>query len=480
MNDALTRLDGTAPSGDAVRRPDKPDRSFFARWPWAVEMSAIIAAILAVGLIGKKDDPLLLSVHPHPFWAAVLLIALRYGLSPGAVAGAVCAALQLAALQAVGAQMEMSLHLEIGDIAAAALYPLVGVFVGEMIEQHLRRNEALQATIAEQRRRIATAEARRGEIEIAYRQLEGRIAGQTETFSALYDSAKQLDSLEETEIYAGLCRLLQRHLNAERVGIWTIALDGAVARAEPPGEPSAPLPEIGRAALRRGAVIDASHLYRDKDEVRDGGLLAGMLRGEGERSIAVVVIEEMSFVGFTPTAVRTFELLLEWASRSLAKAQRLQASRQREIWEDDLDLATPVYLKARAQEELRLAARRQAPAALLTLAWEGPIAAEVCRRLRRVIARLLKHLIRLSDTAAYFTERAAFVIFLPDTDAAGAETVRHKLTAALAAFGITPYGDEQPLRLSWGMAERAGGEDFEQLLQRAFTEMAKRAREGGA
>ncbi|MCX7934750.1 MAG: hypothetical protein N3A66_05770, partial [Planctomycetota bacterium] len=473
-------LAATRPSGNAAHAPGDSAQQVFTHWSWLIELFAIIAVILTAGLISKKDDPFLLSLHPHPFWAAVLLIALRYGLVPGAIAGGTCAALHLMALQVAGAQMEISLHLASGELAAAALYPLVGIFAGEIIEQHLRRADALREIIAEQRQRIATAEARRGEIEIAYRQLEGQIAGQTDTFGALCESAKQLDSLEEKEIYSGLCRLLRRHLSAERVSIWTIAPDGAVACAEPPDAPPAPLPEIGRAALRCGAVVDASRLYRDRDDAPGGGLLAGMLRSEDQRALAVVVIEDMAFVGFTPTAVRTFELLLDWASRSLARAQRLQASRQRAIWEDELDLATPVYLKARSQEELRLAARRRAPASLLILSWEGQIAAEVCRRLCRVIARLLKHLIRLSDTASYFAERSAFVIFLPDTDAAGAETVRCKLANSLAAFGISPYGDGRPLRLAWGMAERGDSEDFEEMLQRAFADLAKGAREDRA
>jgi len=480
MNDAAANPNGAAPSAASERSPAAHGRRLFARRSWAIELLAIIAAIIAFGLMSEIDDPFLLAVHPHPFWIAVLLIALRYGLLPGAAAGGLCALLHLVAATATGSQPEMSLHLEIGEIGIIALYPLVGIFVGEVIEHHLRRAEALQNIIAEQQRRIAAAEARRGEMEIAYRQLEGRIAGQTDTFGALYDSAKQLDSLEEKEIYTGLCRLLQRHLAAERIGIWIIAADGALERAAPADAPAAPLPEIGRAALRRGAVVDAASLYGSSDERKGGGLLAGLLRDEDARAMAVVVIEDMSFVGFTPTAVRTFDLLLEWTSRSLVKARRLHLSRQRAIWEDDLDLATPAYLRARAQEELRLAARRQAPASLLILLCGGRIGEAVAHRLRLVIARLLKHLIRLSDTASYFAERAAFVIFLPDTDAAGAEMVKSKLTNALAAFGIAPYGDSRPLRLLGGVAERGDSDDFEEMLRRAFADLEKQSGEGNA
>ena len=51
-----------------------------------------MGAVVLAGVLLRPEDPLLLTVHPHPLWAIILLVAVRYG-NP---AGFLCAALSCA------------------------------------------------------------------------------------------------------------------------------------------------------------------------------------------------------------------------------------------------------------------------------------------------------------------------------------------------------------------------------------------------
>ncbi len=440
-----------------------------------IELLVIAGVIIGLGHAIRPDDSFLLEIHPHPLWLPVLLIAVRYGQPLGTIAGLVCAGLHLLGLSLRGLAVEEAFHLDPFALLVPALYVVVGTVIAEWTGSRPYREQYFRQRIQELHERLKASEARRGEMEMAYRQVEGRVAGQTNTFISLYESAARLDSLQSEEIYAGLLSILRQYLSVEEAGVWVVDARGELRRVAPEGRGDAALPPIGRAVLRTASVVTLRDMASRTGAPAPGGLMAGPLRAGDQKVEAIVVIESMSFVGFTRTAEKLFQLLLDWTSRSLATARQLEEAQRRDVQEARLDLRSETYLRSRAEEEIALAVRRGSDLALLTCRMPSAIAEETQARLQIVLARVFRRLTRVSDVVAYFDEAAAFVLLLPDVDAERVKVVRSKLAEAVLSFGFALDADGTPLVLAWGEAARLEEKTLEPFLRRALADL-----EGGA
>ena len=327
------------------------------------ELVVMLTVIMAYGAIARPDDPFLLQAKLHPFWAPLLLVALRYGSPTGIIVGIICAALHGFGLWLTGLDLGEALHLDAGAIMGLLLYVVVGAVVGESSEQAMRRAEFLRAQAGELHNRLSACEGQRAGMEKAYRTVEGRVASQTKTAITLYDSVKNLDSLDPRDIYLALTEALREQLGVEEGGVWLPTGAGGFNRIAPAGAEQGELPELGRMALHTGRVITAREIFADQDRSPADGLVAGPLFAGESRVVGLVVVQKMRFTGFTPSAVKQFEILLDWASRMLARASRFASVERRAVFDTTLDLTSELYLRTRVKAELSLGKRRGSPAA---------------------------------------------------------------------------------------------------------------------
>ncbi len=440
----------------------------------ALEFSALAGAALAAGNFLFPSDPFLLSANPHPLWLATLLPALRYGSPTGPLAGLGCALIHGLGLHLAGESLREAMHLGSWRAFAPFTYILVGFLVGEAITRRIKIGEFLSRQTLKARERLGAVEGKYAKLESAYRQLEGRLAGQTDTVSVLYASARQLDSDDREEIFNGLLAILASQLEAESAAVWTVGPDGVLRLVawrgtEPPRNP----PALALQAVRHETIQTASDFYQSAATGESAGacLLAGPLRGAREGVTAVATVAAMRFVGFVPARIKLFELLLDWTSRSLADAERLVEARRRLMDDEALDLASENYLRGQADTQFSLSRRQQTPLALLFCRPAADTPLMVLARLVLVLARIFKHLVRKSDTVAYFKQERGFVLLLPGVTSAGAQVVRQKLERAVGEFEFRPHGDDRPLVLEWSVVEPAADEDFSAALTRARKEL---------
>jgi hypothetical protein len=436
-----------------------------------IELIILAGAIIGLGHAIRPEDPFLLDFHPHPLWLPVLLIAVRYGQPLGTIAGLLCAGLHLLGLSVRGLAVEEAFHLDPLALLVPALYVVVGTVIAEWTGSRPYREQYFRQRIQELHERLKASEARRGEMEMAYRQVEGRVAGQANTFISLYESAARLDSLQSEEIYAGLLAILRQYLGVEEAGVWVVDARGELKRVAPEGRAGGALPPIGRAVLRTASVVTVRDMASRTGAPAPGGLMAGPLRAGDQKVEAIVVVESMSFVGFTRTAEKLFQLLLDWTSRSLATARRLEEAQRRDVQEARLDLRSETYLRSRAEEEIALAVRRGSDLALLACRMPPALAEETRERLQIVLARIFRRLTRVSDVVAYFEDASAFVLLLPDVDAERVKVVRTKLTGAVEGFGFEVGPGRTPLVLEWGEAARREEKSLDPFLGRALAEL---------
>jgi GGDEF domain-containing protein len=428
----------------------------------------MLALLIVIGFAVCPDDPLLLRINPHPFWIIILLVTVRYGSPAGPLSAAVCAALQVGGLWHREGSLGQVFETGGWNVTLPLLYIGVAFVIGESVESRIQLTAYLNRQIDDLRTRVVASEKHRTEVETAYRQLESRVASQPNTFITLYDSARRLDSLDDKEIQAGLVEVLRDHLNVEHYGVWLRDANGAWHRTAPDGADDAPLPKLGQKAAQDNAVVSVHDLFTQVGLKAEDGILAGPLRNASGDVNGVVVVEAMSFVGFTRTMVKVFELLLDWTSRARNRAHDIAEARTQNVQNSALGVRTETYLRTRAEEDLALAARQKAPASLLLCRVKQPLPPETHRLVMTVLARIFRDMTRASDCVAYFDKKPVLVMFLPDATSQDADVVRRKLERAVQNLNLCPTGDEHPLELQWGHSTRSERSDLDELIRNAY------------
>lgn len=433
------------------------------------EFVGLAALTFAVGCLIRPSDPFLLQVQPHPFWAIVLLMAIRYGSPAGPIAGVSCGVLHVLGLWIEGVRPGDLLQMGNVEVVVPLLYVVVGAVVGDAVESHMRRGDYLKGKLEELRDRLNYSESRRTEMELAYQQVESRVAGNTDTLLSFYEGLMRMMSTDQRKVYRALLDLIKRQHRADSCSIWVKQADGSFLREfpEPAGEEL--LPKVGKAALDEGGVVTAAGLFEERDADPEDGLMAGLITaGEGEVR-AVVVIQSMQFIGYTPTTVKLFSQLLDVASRSVRRAIALEQAEQSRVEDPSLQVSSEVYLRTRARQELSLAERRGTPASLMVCGLPSGLSSPVRSRLVAALAEIVRNQIRSSDTVAYLGEEAALAVFMPDTDEEGCRVAMNRLKQRVEWFDFRPPDQIDRLQFAWGRAERNGCAEFDELLNRAMS-----------
>ncbi len=437
------------------------------------ELAVMLVVILALGFFAHRSDPFFVHVDPSPWWVPVLLMSVRYGMPFGPAAGAACAGLHLCGLSHEGLWLRESFQLGGYELLVPMLYVLVGGFVAGAIEQLDRRHDVTVAQLRDTRSRLEVIDSKRGELEQAYRQVEGRLAGRADAAVAVIDQARHLTAADPDEIYAGLVGLLTPILDAQRVSVWRPNADGVFHRILPSIDATALLPALAQAVLNEGRVLSAAEVFATATAPADAGVLAGPLRTIGLRIDAVVVVEELRFVAFTPTAVRRFELLIDWASRALAlaarAAERERAPEQpRGFGSGSAGSVSGRFPVLSTRNELASLEHASGPATVLIARIGGDAQAVARARLEQVVVRVCRHLCRPGDVVAY--REHACVMYLPGAVGGASQALRSRVERCLAAFDFRPHVDGTALRLAWSSSETAGGVAAETLIAQVLAQ----------
>ncbi len=426
------------------------------------EIALGLAVLVTASLLFFPEDPGFLTVAPHPFWVVVLAIAARYGALPGYAAGVASAAVYLAlAVWQAGSFAEADL-LSARVLAEPVLFLLVGASLGELREarkrEHLRlarRYDELEENVRDLAQRYLAS------MELS-RELERRIVTQTATVTTLYGAAKALEGLEVEELEPAVLELVASFIEADACSLYLRREGRFVLAASLPARSGRPeeldtsrgLPAVVMAGKRAATVREIVAEVSPMEFRRQRILMAAPLLSEDREVMGLLVVEKMPFLRFTPTAVRLFALLADWASSAFQRALRFRQTRDRNI-EDELTGAySYAYTTKRIEEEFLRARRYGLPLALLAVrvAGHGEIEPVKLPGVLRVLSLVFRHNIRSFDVLGKHSSEDTFLLLLTHTTPDGARSVAARLEREVAAFGFRPFDDDRELRIVAGLA----------------------------
>lgn len=403
-------------------------------WIKALYEAALMLGVLtACGVLLNEQDPLWLNTNPHPFWIVIVLVAMRYGNPAGFWTSMACAGLHLFAIASREPGLVESLHLDPAQLAPPVLYVIVGSFIGERIGGEQRRNEYFREQLDKTRESLEQSEGLRTRLEDTYRNLESRLAGETDTITQFFQNARQIESGGQDEIRNNLLNALEDCLGVEEADLWIRESNGSWTSHRRPGTP---LPELGRIAARESRTVTARDFFGEQTRPPEAGLLAGPLSWKNQGVDGVVVVTRMPFARFTRRAAMLFEILLDWGSRVLERQGLLDAVSRRDVFDHDLNLTSEVFFRTSATK-IHLQARRQGePCTLLAIVIHGTLPPALHRQLLVVFSVILLRKLRGSDIAAYLRHQNAFLVFLPSASREESVTVQEKLEAEVARLHL--------------------------------------------
>jgi GGDEF domain-containing protein len=451
-----------------------------------VEMLGGFAVLVALNLLFFREDNWgYFDVNPHPFWLVVVPIAVRYGALPGYASGFLAAFLYLAFVVLQPRSVFAVDILSSQALLNPVLFLIGGGVLGEVREAHKRvhkelaaRYDEVEAGLQDIAQRYLTA------VEIN-REMQRRIVTQTATVTTLYQAAKALEDLEIEHLVPSLLELVTTFIEAESCAVYLREDGRFVLRA---GRPEQVVPErpreldVTRGVLalvvreRRTATVRDVIAEATPAEIRRQRLLmATPLLGENQEVIGIMTVEQMPFLRFTPTAVKLFALLGDWASTAFQRALRFQETRDRNI-EDELTGAYSYsYMTKRLGEEYLRARLYRLPLTLLALQVEDyhAIAPVQLPRVLRTLGIVFRQHSRPFDILGKYATEDVFLLAVPHVGEAEARALGQRIQQEIQAFGFKPFDDERTLGMRVGVASLTEGVDSAQeLVERAVRELA--------
>lgn len=481
----LRRLAQTVPNGSAP--PLSGRHQGRARLIQFVEafLGVVVVTVAGLAIPGQWG---LLHLQPHPLWIVVLAIAIRYGV-PAGYAGGALAALSYGVLFWLRpeARLEPVAPYDLLDplLLIARLQPLAAhdliqpflLFAGGAIVSEVRSAQWQRQAGAEDRYSQASAELKalteRHRVTVAVKaQLETEIARHSTSVASLYEIAKKLQTRRVREVYPAILDIVENLVEAQACALY-LPRDGQLHLHDGRPETWLSRPQtlnpdaglIGR-AIREDQVVTIRDRLLESGQValgREPVLMAGPLRGLHGELAGIVVVERIAFLKFTPSRIRLFGLILEWASAALQNALLFEARRHRSIEDELAGAYTAGHAMKCLGEDIVAARRYQLPLSIVVVQASGKTLPEIVAALRPCLRQV--------DFIGRHPEPDKLLIVLPMTRLEGAHAGVQRMKSEFHPNGALPSANGH-LSVRFGVAAFSPAVTGpEEMLERALDDL---------
>lgn len=384
-------------------------------------------------------------VHPHPYWAVILLLAARYGYRSGLWAGLIGAFFNLVLIHGRQLLIDGPTVLEMTSFVEPLLFIIVGAVIGEIREIQKRANEELREDFAKVKKEYDTLKIHYTALSEAKQELDGNIISTKDTLSTLNEAAQDLRSLNEQDIYPAVLGLLKNYAGAQAASIYLLDNNRLILK-EALEEQSSQRPTAFNAdygmmglAIKAGKLVSIKAAMtgeENKDYLQSGILASVPIMDEAGKNYGVINIEKIPFVKFNPLTLRMIALIADWCGAALENAAIYQTAKDKDITDEITGAHKNSYLGKRLNEEFQRARRYKLPLSVIMIDFIDieRLPQEKQDDIMTVASGVIHKMARTIDLLFHAETPGRYVLLLPSTDLSGARVLNGKLQKELDAF----------------------------------------------
>jgi GGDEF domain-containing protein len=454
MEASLTSLQHT--HQQAVSPLAEDDRAWF-RLSFPSFLGIAFVSMLIWGVWYWKANA---SYGPYLYLCVVLFGSLRYGAHAGLLVAVLAIGIQGSMRYAMGGAGSLTYE-QVGPVSVVCL--LIAIVAGEIADGRRRRDARAVAHVGEMTETVRSLSARYASATEVISELERRVADQSVTVTTLDDVARRLEAFDVGEIYPAVVDILRLCLPAEAASVYALQTGHLVAKAHvpalqtaPPGDLMASDPLVrqvlatGKACHIRDLVAEDPACHQRQACV----LMAAPLLGPSGVVVGVVTVERMPFISCNPSAVRLFETIAAWSSRSLRNALLFANCATKADPEELTPVLSFPQTMRRVWQEMGRARRHHHSLSVLVVRVHTnaqlppPEEAEWFR----MIADTLCGAMRTDDIIGRHRLPDNFIAVLPETSPQAARVVAERLGRAVRAVGDQSPVTGHALSIAYGIA----------------------------
>jgi polysaccharide biosynthesis protein PelD len=446
-------------------------------WGGIFETALFLIILLAVNRFYAPEDPGFRSLSPHPFWAIIILVSVRFGLMESLLCALLAAATySIFVLFPIGGQFYYSSLTFFADFKEPILFIILAAVISGYRENLVMRIRALRAELKEEEANSNQAEDTNRAVATALRELETRVAGQFGTVVDLFDSISSTRKMSPDEIKLSLIQVLKQHLQAEQCVYYDLqgshlirqhwlGNDKSEREEYSPGQD----PVISEALhMKRVAYLAKLDKKDDFNRYRHSSLLAGPLMDFTGEVIGLVSIEKMPFIDYNPYSFKLFGTILNWWGKVLDERLHLEELSRKSVIDEETGMYTYSYFSRRVVEEFKRAKQYFIPlsVSLIRIDYFEEIPQHKVRKLRETIARIFIGTVAETEMVSCYKSDDLISATFPIVTGPEADQKVKEIVTQIDSFELHPYEDSgKKLSLSHFSTEyRTEMESFEELL----------------
>lgn len=453
----------------------------FRKYAFVVETCFGLALLAAIDLFVVNKSGAFVSVHPHPYWIVILLIASRYGLAQGLFAGAMTAVSYIVLASHAGLVDFSSFVFPHGAYIMPFLFLLAGGVIGEIRNHYRKKYEKLHAKYESAQEDYDNLAIEHQALTGSKWELEKRIALQSTTMVSLFEQLTQIDQSEPMELYNRIPEILKEQLNVTCASVYVVDKN-RLRRIVRKGEwPASPLPDIleltegmvGEVVRRKAMVAlnrDVSSGEMAKFQNHSLIMSAPILRKDGAL-VGVINVERIPFFDFTANAVKVFETLAQWVSIAVEQAMMFQHFKDKNVADEITGAFNYIHFQKRLAYEIARARRFEHPLSLLLLKirYFDRMQPSEQKNILTVMNWIFSNIFRDTDIISKYRNESTFAVILPEQQAEDCQKIIERITNEIQNYGLKPFeGRDDVLQFRTGVSTLQASEgSYESMVKTA-------------
>jgi GGDEF domain-containing protein len=434
--------------------------------------------------LGWKNNPGFYGLEPHPYLILILLAASRYG----NMAGIVSASFSAAALAGIS-YLFRGLHPAHDPylFKQYIVFLLMGAVIGELRQMYIKRELGVREELEREKMRSENLNEENRLVKKVNAELEKRVLDNVSTFAGLYETSKQLQSFNPSEIYRAILQLMTRHIHAEQCSLYLLKKDELVLKETTGTEGD--VPESINLLFEDGIIIKAvtnQRVYSVRDIIdsdnasailKEGTpvMAAPLIKTDGT-VIGAISIEKIPFFHITGSTVKMFTLLADWVSKDIENALYYQEAKKKNILDEVLNVYTLDYFNNRLAQEFYRSKRYGVPLSIIFVRIVGldKMSRPLQVKMLKFTASFLNSTLRFTDIVSRYSEEIQFGLILTTTDQSQAQMAIRRFLTIFDQIGLNSAKSDEPLELEFGIGSCISTvETKEQMIELAKEDLKK-------